>query len=110
MTDPKTLDLTAPASVAKAAEEGLALRQKFNRGGTKIGVARARDLKNQRNLSPDTIDRMVAYFKRHEVDKRGANFGNENDPSAGYIAWLLWGGNEGWAWAADMQDRLATDD
>lgn len=99
-------DLIPPKDVAEAAERGLDLRHKFDRGGTRIGVARARDLKNRRNLSPDTIKRMTAYFKRHEVDKRGANFGNEQDPSAGYIAWLLWGGDAGRDWAEDQAKRL----
>jgi hypothetical protein len=99
-------DLTPPEKVAAAAEKGLALRERFNRGGTDIGVARARDLKNRRNLSEETIDRMVNYFARHEVDKQGKNFGNDDDPSAGYIAWLLWGGDVGKDWAEDRQAAL----
>lgn len=99
-------DLTPPEDVAAAAEKGLALRGKFQRGGTDVGVARARDLKNRRTLSADTIDRMVRYFARHEVDKRGKNFGNDDDPSAGYIAWLLWGGDRGKDWAEDRQAAL----
>jgi len=57
-----------PKAVAAAAEKGLKLREAFHRGGTAIG-ARARDLKNQRPLSDDTIKRMVSYFVRHKVDK-----------------------------------------
>ncbi|KQS96844.1 MULTISPECIES: hypothetical protein [unclassified Rhizobium] len=87
------------AAVAKQAAKGLELREKFNRGGTEIGVARARDLKNQRELSVDTVKRMKSYFKRHKVDKRAKNFGDDDNPSAGYIAWLLWGGDEGRDWA-----------
>lgn len=99
-------DLTPPAELAKAAEKGLDLRRAFGRGGTDVGVARARDLKNRKRLSEDTIDRMVSYFARHEVDKRGKNFGNDDDPSAGYVAWLLWGGDAGKAWAEEMQGKL----
>ncbi|OAN79421.1 hypothetical protein A8B78_11855 [Jannaschia sp. EhC01] len=106
MTKPDTIDRTPPSKVAENAAHGLDLREKYQRGGTKIGVARARDLKNRRNLSPDTIDRMVNYFARHEVDKHGANFGNEEDPSAGYIAWLLWGGDAGRDWAERTQKAL----
>jgi hypothetical protein len=39
---------------------------------------------------------MNSYFSRHEVDKKGEGWGKD---SAGYIAWLLWGGDAGWAWA-----------
>ena len=99
-------DTRPPQAVADNAEKGLALRRAFGRGGTDVGVARARDLKNRRNLSEQTIDRMVSYFARHEVDKQAADFGNDDDPSAGYIAWLLWGGDEGRDWARSTQERL----
>ncbi len=92
-----------PQAVAREAEKGLELRAKFKKGGTSIGVARARDLKNQRNMSADTIKRMVSYFARHQVDKRAANFGNDDDPSAGYIAWLLWGGDAGKDWCEKLK-------
>jgi hypothetical protein len=49
---------------------------------------------------------MVSYFARHEVDKRSPNFGNEDNPSAGYIAWLLWGGDEGRLWAQNLKSRF----
>lgn len=90
-----------PAAVAKEAAKGLDLRAKFNRGGTDIGVARARDLKNQRNLSLDTLKRMKSFFARHEVDKGARNFGDDDNPSAGYVAWLLWGGDAGCDWVRD---------
>jgi hypothetical protein len=100
------IDLVCPQVVADNAEKGLRLRHEFGRGGTEIGVARARDLKNRKALSPSTIKRMVSFFARHEVDKRAKNFGNEENPSAGYIAWLLWGGDEGRAWALDLKARI----
>ena len=96
----------APQAVADAAAKGLDLRRQFRRGGTEIGVARARDLKNRRALSDDTIMRMSSYFSRHKVDKRAANFGNDDDPSPGYVAWLLWGGEPGQKWAEAQKKRL----
>jgi hypothetical protein len=101
------IDLRCPDAVSKNAEKGLDLRRRFKRGGTDVGVARARDLKNRVRLSPDTIGRMASYFARHEVDKRAPGFGSDDDPSAGYIAWLLWGGDEGRAWADKMKEKLA---
>jgi hypothetical protein len=95
-----------PQAVADAATKGLELRREFRRGGTQVGVARARDLKARKNLSDDTIKRMASYFARHKVDKRAANFGNDEDPSAGYVAWLLWGGEEGRKWVAEQKDKL----
>lgn len=52
---------------------------------------------------------MVSYFARHEVDKRAKSFGNDQNPSAGYVAWLLWGGGEGRAWAVEMKERTKPD-
>ncbi|RWE77252.1 hypothetical protein [Mesorhizobium sp.] len=106
MTDSDEIDLRCPQIVADNAAKGLRLRQQFGRGGTEIGVARATELKSRRNLSPSTIRRMVSYFDRHEVDKKGRNYGNEDNPSAGYIAWLLWGGDEGRAWALEMKKKV----
>lgn len=88
-----------PASVAAAARRGLELRAEqspSNRGGTAVGVARARDLANRRPVSLSTLKRMVSFFARHEVDKDGEGWGKD---SKGYQAWLLWGGNPGRAWA-----------
>ena len=90
------IDLKPTDEMAANAERGLALREKHGRGGTEVGVARARDIKNRKNLSPDTVRRMHSYFARHEVDKKGEGWGKD---SAGYIAWLLWGGDAGKAWA-----------
>jgi hypothetical protein len=66
-----------------------------------VGVARARDLSNRRTLTIETVKRMLAYFTRHEIDLEApaAKRGNPGYPSAGYIAWLLWGGDAGRTWA-----------
>lgn len=90
------IDLQPTEEMAANAKRGLALRDEHGRGGTEVGVARARDISNRKNLSPDTVRRMHSYFARHEVDKKGEGWGKD---SAGYIAWLLWGGDEGKAWA-----------
>ena len=100
------ISLVPPQIVADNAARGLAFREKFGRGGTEIGVGRARELVARRALQPSTIRRMVSYFARHEVDKRAKNFGNDDNPSAGYVAWLLWGGDEGRAWALELKSRI----
>lgn len=56
--------------MAAEAELGLKWREEYKRGGTEVGVARARDISNMRNLSLDTVTRMNSYFARHEVDKK----------------------------------------
>lgn len=91
-----------PQAVRNNAKRGLELRAKHGRGGTAVGVARARDLSNGKAISLDTIKRMNSYFARHEVDKKGEGWGKD---SAGYIAWLLWGGDAGWSWARGIIRR-----
>ncbi|MDH6234314.1 hypothetical protein M2281_004932 [Mesorhizobium soli] len=101
--EPDEISLVPPQVVADNAAKGLALRAKFGRGGTEIGVGRAQELVARRALQPSTIRRMVSFFARHDVDKHAKNFGNEQNPSAGYVAWLLWGGDEGRAWAIELK-------
>ena len=98
-------DMTPPQDVRDAAKRGLALRRQFGRGGTEVGIARARDLSNGASIPLATINRMVSFFARHAVDKR-PDWSNPSNPSNGYIAWLLWGGDAGRRWALAMQKRM----
>ena len=52
---------------------------------------------------------MHSYFARHAVDKDGKahEWDSNKDPSAGYIAWMLWGGEEGRAWADRHAAKLS---
>jgi len=96
-----------PQGVRSNAARGLELRREFNRGGTLVGVARARSLSNGQAIPLETINRMVSYFARHEVDKKGKDWDNN---SAGYIAWLLWGGDAGKTWANSISQRAKKKD
>ena len=89
------------------AQRGLDWRAEFGRGGTLVGVARARDIVNGRNLPFETVVRMRSYFARHEVDKQGQGFntGEDGYPSAGRIAWALWGGDAGKRWADNIVEN-----
>ena len=97
-----------PEQVRKNAARSLELRKEFHRGMTAVGVARARDLSNGANISADTIKRMHSYFARHEVDKKGKDWANQSNPSAGYIAWLGWGGDAGRSWVNGIIKKLNT--
>jgi hypothetical protein len=104
------IDFQPPQGAREEAERGLAWREEHNRGGTAVGIARARDIANGRNLSPDTVNRMVSYFARHEVDKQGTGWspGEDGFPSAGRIAWALWGGDPGRTWAEKVQRQMTS--
>lgn len=94
--------------VSKAASKGLELHKKFNKGGTEVGLRRARQLKEKHLVTAQDIKKISSYFARHEVDKKAENFGNDSNPSKGYIAWLLWGGDEGKEWADDLKNKIET--
>jgi HK97 family phage major capsid protein/HK97 family phage prohead protease len=55
---------------------------------------------------------MASFFARHAVDKQAEGFspGEEGYPSAGRIAWALWGGDPGESWANDRVSRMDTID
>jgi len=106
------IDFTPPAGVRSEAQKGLDWRSEYGRGGTAVGVARARDLSNGTSISPDTAKRMASYFARHEVDKQGQGWspGEDGFPSAGRIAWALWGGDPGQAWASKLTRQIEAAD
>ena len=100
------IDFTPPQGVRDAARRGLEVRASkppSQRGGTEIGVARARDLANGRTVSPDTARRMKAYFDRHEVDKQGETW---DEQGKGWQAWHLWGGDPGRSWSAKLVRQM----
>ena len=101
-----------PKAVQAAARRGLELRKKHKKGGLTSqeagkegigsGVVRASNLANGKKVSAATLRRMSAFFSRHEKNKSGG----EDD--AGFIAWLLWGGDPGRAWASRTLKMLET--
>lgn len=92
------------------ANRGLEWRREFGRGGTEVGVARARDITNGRSLSLATVMRSASFFARHEVNKQTEGFspGEPGYPSAGRIAWALWGGDPGRSFVEKIK-RMAQD-
>jgi HK97 family phage major capsid protein len=51
---------------------------------------------------------MHSFFARHEIDKQAEGFspGEEGYPSAGRIAWALWGGDAGQSWSGRLVKKL----
>ena len=96
------------AKMAANARLGLELRERFGRGGTEVGVRRAHQLIAREQLDPSEIKSMYSYFARHAVDKQSKShvWGSLSRPSAGFIAWLLWGGDEGQRWATRNREKL----
>lgn len=107
---------TPPEGVRSAAARGLELRAKWKRGGITnseasaqgigSGVQRATNLKNGDAISLMTIRRMRAFFSRHEKNYAPDKKMPDGGPTAGTIAWLLWGGNAGRDWADSVLSRV----
>ena len=91
-----------------AAKRALEWRKEYGRGGTAVGVARARDIVNRASLSDDTVKRMYSFFSRHENNKAEHYSAKEADggPTAWRIAWDLWGGNAGYSFSKRIAERL----
>lgn len=97
----RAVSFTPTKEMQDEAERGLAWRSELGRGGTAVGIARARDISNGKDLPLDTVKRMRSFFARHAVDKEAEGFrpGEPGYPSNGRIAWALWGGDPGYKWS-----------
>ena len=102
------LKFTVTSGMKTEARKGLDWRKEFKRGGTSVGVTRANQIISGDNMSADTVLRMYSFFSRHEVDKQGQgyNAGEKGYPSAGRIAWALWGGNSGFSWSKVQRNKI----
>ncbi|MGD9275666.1 MAG: hypothetical protein PVJ67_00675 [Candidatus Pacearchaeota archaeon] len=113
------INFIPPKNVQDAAKRGLELRKKFKRGGlsTQIagklgigsGIARAVNLSKGDKLNPRTVKRMHNYFSRHKKDRKH-DWANPKNPTNGYIAWLLWGGDAGKKWADNLVLKMKRED
>jgi HK97 family phage portal protein len=100
------------SGMKEAAQRALDWKAEGFDGGTRVGLARANQIVNGEQLSEDTILRMYSFFSRHEVDKQaeGFNAGEEGFPSAGRVAWDLWGGDAGFRWATSKRNQMQGDE
>jgi hypothetical protein len=98
-----------PPEAVLAAVRGLELRERFGRGGTHVGLARGIRMAAGEPLCYGEIRIVSAWFARHGAQRRSAVriWGQDDDPSAAWIAWLLWGGDASRAWADAMVGRDA---
>lgn len=116
------INFVPPKNVAEAASKGLEYRRRAGgRGGLDVfeakkhgigsGVQRAVNLKNRNKLSPDTVKRMKAFFTRHEKNKAiDPKYKKEPWKDRGYVAWLLWGGDAGFAWSRKIVKQMMNAD
>ncbi len=95
------------SGMQSAARRAIKLKEqgKAKGAGTSVGWTRAGQLARGETLSLSTVKRMYSYFSRHEVDKKGKDWNNSENPSNGKIMWLAWGGDAGYSWSRKIVER-----
>lgn len=94
---------TPTEAMSNAAKRGLKMREQSspsNRGGTAVGLARARQFANREQVSLDVVKRTYSFLSRAAVYYKPG----ENTP--GTQAYLLWGGPSGLIWARNILDQI----
>jgi len=95
------------SGMQSAARRAIKLKEdgKAKGAGTAVGWTRAGQLARGETLSLSTVKRMYSFFSRHEVDKKGKDWDNAENPSNGKIMWLAWGGDAGFSWSRKIVTR-----
>jgi len=90
---------TPTLAMAQAARRGLKLRMASSpsaRGGTAVGLARARQFSSRTAVSLDIVKRTYSFLSR------AATYYKPGSNTPGTQAYLLWGGPAGLAWARNI--------
>ena len=89
--------------MAQAARRGLELREASpasEQGGTRVGLARARQFAERQSVSIDIVKRTYSFLSRARTYYRPGS----NTP--GTQAYLMWGGPAGLEWAYTILKSL----
>ncbi len=99
--------IRVPSGVRAAAKRAIEWRRVYERGGTDVGLATARLLASHDKISLKKVRHIAKYFPRHTVDKKATGWksGQEGFPTAGRIAWDLWGGDAAERWASSQVSK-----
>jgi hypothetical protein len=101
-----------PAAAKANAKKALEWRDKYGRdevdAGTPVGWARANQLAGGENISADTVKRMAAFNRHRKNSSVSAEYKDTPWKDRGYVAWLIWGGDEGVDWAIEKSKEIDT--
>ena len=106
------IDLMPTEGMREEAQRYRAWKADGKAGGTEVAARRAGQILSGDELSADTVITMAAWFARHEVDKQGEGFTQDEDgyPSPGRVAWAAWGGDAGQSWANAKADTIKAEE
>jgi len=99
-----------PAAAKKNAQKAIDWKEKYGRdevdAGTPVGWARAHQLAKGENLSTDTVKRMSAFNRHRKNSSIKPELKETPWKDKGYVAWLIWGGDEGVDWAIEKSKEI----
>lgn len=99
-----------PTAAKKNAKQAIDWREKYGRdevsAGTSVGWTRANQLANGEDLSADVVKRMSAFNRHRKNSSINPKFKDTPWKDRGYVAWLLWGGDEGVDWAMKKSKEI----
>ena len=93
-----------PVAAKKNAQMAIDWKEKYGReevdAGTAVGWARAH------HISTETVARMASFNRHRKNSKISAEYKDTPWKDRGYVAWLIWGGDEGVDWAMKKNKEL----
>lgn len=99
-----------PAAAKANAKKAIKWKEEHGRdevkGGTGVGWARAHQLAKGEALSKDVVSRMAQFNRHRKNSKIKPELKDEPWKDNGYIAWLIWGGDEGVDWAIKKMEEI----
>ena len=99
-----------PKAASANAKKALEWRDKYGRdevdAGTPVGWQRANQLAKGEAVSRDVVSRMAQCNRHRKNSKVAAEFKDTPWKDRGYVAWLIWGGDEGVDWAMKKMDQI----
>ena len=99
-----------PAAAGKNAQKAIDWKEKYGRdevpAGTPVGWARAHQLAKGEKISADTVKRMSAFNRHRKNSSIAPEHKDTPWKDRGYVAWLIWGGDEGVDWAIEKSKEI----
>jgi hypothetical protein len=74
--------------------------------GTPVGWQRANQLAKGEKLSQDVVSRMAQFNRHRKNSKIAPEHKSEPWRDNGYVAFLIWGGEEGVDWAIEKMKEI----
>lgn len=99
-----------PKAASANAQKALDWRDEYGRdevdAGTAVGWQRANQLAKGEAVSLDVVSRMAQFNRHRKNSKIAPEFKDTPWKDRGYVAWLIWGGDEGVDWAMQKMAEI----